>query len=75
MYKHDVFQAVADPTRREILRLIAEKELSITEISKEFPITRTAVAKHLVILKEAELVKSEKVGREKRYRLVPEGLK
>ena len=72
--KHDVFQAIADPTRREVLRLLAEKELPISEISSHFPISRTAVAKHLRILSEAELVSSRKVGREKIYRLHPEPL-
>lgn len=73
--KHDVFQAIADPTRRKLLQLLAEQELPITEISSHFPMTRTAVAKHLRILSEAELVSGRKVGREKRYSLQPEPLK
>ncbi|TQR18994.1 ArsR/SmtB family transcription factor [Psychrobacillus vulpis] len=73
--KYDVFQAIADPTRREVLRLLAEKELPISEISSHFPMSRTAIAKHLHILSEAELVCGKKVGREKRYRLQPESLK
>jgi DNA-binding transcriptional ArsR family regulator len=72
--KHDVFQAIADPTRREVLRLLAEKELPISEITAHFPISRTAVAKHLQVLSEAELVSGRKVGREKIYRLHPEPL-
>jgi DNA-binding transcriptional ArsR family regulator len=72
--KHDVFQAIADPTRREVLRLLAEKELPISKITSHFPMSRTAVVKHLHILSEAELVKSRKVGREKRYQLHPEPL-
>ena len=72
--KHDVFQAIADPTRREVLRLLAERELPISEISARFPISRTAVAKHLRILSEAELVSARKVGREKIFRLRPESL-
>jgi DNA-binding transcriptional ArsR family regulator len=43
--KHDVFQAIADPTRREVLRLLAEKELPISEIASRFPISRTAIGK------------------------------
>jgi DNA-binding transcriptional ArsR family regulator len=73
--KHDVFQAIADPTRREVLRLLAEKELPISEITSHFTMSRTAIAKHLHILSEAELVSGHKVGREKRYRLQPETLK
>jgi DNA-binding transcriptional ArsR family regulator len=72
--KHDVFQAIADPTRRAVLRLLAEKELPISEIASHFPVSRTAIAKHLRILTEAELVSGRKVGREKIYRLHPEPL-
>jgi len=70
--KYDVFQAIADPTRREVLKLLAHKELPISEITSHFPISRTAIAKHLHILSEANLVSGQKVGREKRYRLQPE---
>jgi DNA-binding transcriptional ArsR family regulator len=72
--KHDVFQAIADPTRREVLRLLAEKERPISEITAHFHISRTAIAKHLQVLSEAELVSGQKVGREKIYRLQPEAL-
>ncbi len=72
--KYDVFQAIADPTRREVLRLLAEKELPISEIAIHFPMSRTAVAKHLQVLSEAELVSGHKVGRERIYRLHPEPL-
>lgn len=73
--KYDVFQAIADPTRREVLKLIANKELPISEITSHFPMSRTAIAKHLFILSEANLVTGQKVGREKRYRMQPESLK
>ncbi|PFE03556.1 ArsR family transcriptional regulator [Bacillus cereus] len=72
--KYDVFQAIADPTRREVLRLLTEKELPISKITDHFPMSRTAVAKHLHILSEAKLVSGRKVGREKIYRLQPEPL-
>ncbi|PLR81703.1 MULTISPECIES: ArsR/SmtB family transcription factor [Bacillus] len=72
--KHDVFQAIADPNRRKLLKLLAEKELPISEISSHFPISRTAVAKHLSILAEADLVRGRKAGREKRYSLHAEPL-
>jgi DNA-binding transcriptional ArsR family regulator len=67
--KHDVFQAIADPTRRGLLRLLVDQELPVTVISSHFPMTRTAVSKHLRILADAGLVKDRKVGRETRYRL------
>jgi len=67
--KHDVFQAIADPTRRSILKLLIDQEMPVTVITDHFPITRTAVSKHLRVLSEAGLVKERKVGRETRYRL------
>ncbi|WP_391205753.1 ArsR/SmtB family transcription factor [Psychrobacillus sp. L4] len=73
--KYDVFQAIADPTRREVLKLLSEKELPISEITSHFPMSRTAIAKHLHVLSEAELVTGRKVGREKIYQLQPESLK
>lgn len=73
--KHDVFQAIADPTRRELLRLLGDQEMPVTAISGHFPISRTAVSKHLRVLSEAGLVKERKVGRETRYSLQPEPLK
>jgi DNA-binding transcriptional ArsR family regulator len=72
--KHDVFQAIADPTRRRLLKLLADKEMPIAAISECFPITRTAVNKHLHVLSDAGLVSSKKVGRETRYKLQPEPL-
>jgi DNA-binding transcriptional ArsR family regulator len=72
--KPDVFQAIADPTRRSLLRLLVDQELPVTVISGHFPMTRTAVSKHLRILSDAGLVKGRTVGRETRYRLEPEPL-
>lgn len=72
--KHDVFQAIADPTRRKLLQLLADQELPVTVISGHFPMSRTAVSKHLRILAEAGLVKDRKIGREVRYRLDPNPL-
>ncbi|NUU60683.1 ArsR/SmtB family transcription factor [Paenibacillus agri] len=71
---HDVFQAIADPTRRSLLKLLADKEMSIASITDCYPISRTAVNKHLQVLSDAQLVSSQKVGRETRYRLQPEPL-
>lgn len=72
--KHDVFQVIADPTRRQLLKLLGEQEMSVTVISRHFPMSRTAVSKHLRVLADAGLVKDRKVGRETRYRLEPEPL-
>lgn len=72
--KHDVFQAIADPTRRKLLRILADQEMPVNVISRHFPISRTAVSKHLRILSDAGLVRERKVGRETRYKLQPERL-
>lgn len=72
--KQDVFQAISDPTRRSLLKLLAEKELSITDIVEFYPISRTAINKHLHILFNAGLVRRQKVGRETRYKLTSEPL-
>lgn len=74
LQKTDVFQAIADPTRRKLLKLLSEQELPVTVISGHFPMSRTAVSKHLRILADAGLVKEKKVGRERRYWLDPEPL-
>ncbi|MBJ6363733.1 ArsR/SmtB family transcription factor [Paenibacillus sp. GCM10012307] len=67
--KYDVFQAIADPTRRKLMELLSGEELSVTALSSHFPITRTAVSKHLRVLQEAGLVRERKAGRETRYSL------
>src|SRR5690349_14243733 len=66
----DVFDAIADPTRRRLIRLLAEAgELPLYELTSQFSMGRTAVSKHLTVLKEAGLVIDRKVGRETRFRL------
>lgn len=73
--ERDVFMAIADPTRRKLIRLLADAdELPLHELTPHFKIGRTAVSKHLAVLKEADLVKNRKEGRETRYRLNPEPL-
>lgn len=72
--KHDVFQAIADPTRRKLLRVLAKDEMPVTVISSHFTISRTAVSKHLRVLSDAGLVSEQKVGRERRYKIRPEPL-
>ena len=68
--ERDVYVAIADPTRRKLLRLLADvEELPLHELTPQFQMGRTAVSKHLAILKEAGLVVDRKVGRETRYRL------
>jgi DNA-binding transcriptional ArsR family regulator len=65
--RRDVFQAIADPTRRAILLLIATHAMTPNAIAEEFNSSRQAVSKHIQILTECELVKQEKKGREIYY--------
>jgi DNA-binding transcriptional ArsR family regulator len=71
----DVFQAIADPTRRDVLHLLSARNQSIAELTTHFDMSRTAVVKHLNVLTEAGLIRGEKSGREKIYCLQPEPLK
>lgn len=68
----DVFQALSDPTRREILRLLKEHgRLATGEIADRFPLTRPAVSRHLRVLADTELVERRKEGRNQLYELSP----
>lgn len=67
--RRDIFQAVADPTRRAIIALIAIQAMTPNAIAENFNTTRQAVSKHLRILTECELVKQEQKGREIYYSL------
>jgi len=67
--RRDIFQAVADPTRRAIIVLIALQAMTPNAIAENFNTTRQAVSKHLRILTECELVKQEQKGREIYYSL------
>lgn len=70
-----VFRALADPTRRAIIAMLADGARPIAEIASEFDMTRPAVAKHLAILREGDLITVEPRGRERINRLNPKGLK
>jgi DNA-binding transcriptional ArsR family regulator len=72
----DVYAALADPTRRWMIRRLASGEaLTPTRLAAELPISRQAVSKHLAILEASRLVRSEAIGREQRYRLQIEPLR
>jgi DNA-binding transcriptional ArsR family regulator len=73
--RRDVFQAIADPTRRAIITLIALQAMTPNAIAEHFDTTRQAVSKHLRILTECELVKHEHQGREIYYQLEIEKMK
>jgi DNA-binding transcriptional ArsR family regulator len=67
--RRDVFQAIADPTRRAILLLIAAQSMTPNAVAEEFHSSRQAVSKHMQILTECELVRQEKKGREIYYHI------
>jgi len=67
--RRDVFQAIADPTRRAIILLIAAQAMTPNALAEHFDTSRQAVSKHLKILTECELVKQEYQGREIYYQL------
>src|SRR3982751_6714156 len=73
--RRDVFQAIADPTRRAILILIASRAMTPNAIAEEFHITRQAVSKHIQMLTECALLKPEYHGREIYYSLEIEKMK
>jgi DNA-binding transcriptional ArsR family regulator len=67
--RRDVFQAIADPTRRAIITLIALQAMTPNALAENFDTSRQAISKHLRILTECELVKQEQQGREIFYSL------
>jgi len=67
--RRDIFQAIADPTRRAIITLIALQAMTPNAIAENFQTTRQSVSKHLRILTECQLVKQEQQGREIYYSL------
>ena len=73
--KRDIFQAIADPTRRAILVLIAAQALTPNALAEEFDMTRQAVSKHIKVLKECDLISQKQEGREIYYQLKIEKMK
>ena len=71
----DVFAALADPTRREILRMLLEDDMAVTDVAAPFEMSLAAISKHLGILARAGLISQEKRGRVKWCRLEPDALR
>ena len=69
MSMQDTLQALADPTRREILNLLKQSRMSAGEISNHFSISGAAVSRHLSVLKEADLIRDEREGQYIYYEL------
>lgn len=73
--KRDIFQALADPTRRAILVLIASHSMTPNALAEHFHTTRQSVSKHIQVLTESRLLRQEKAGREIYYHLNPDKMK
>jgi DNA-binding transcriptional ArsR family regulator len=65
MMRRDVFQAIADPTRRDIIGLIAQQSLNLNAVADNFDISRPAISKHIKILKECGLLTIKQKGRDR----------
>lgn len=73
--RRDVFQAIADPTRRTIITLVAVNAMTPTAIAENFDSTRQTISKHIQILTECDILEQKQQGREVYYQLNPEGMK
>ncbi len=69
------FRALADPTRRRILLMLRDRDMSIRDVAAEFDVTRGAIQKHLAILEQGELISVRKSGRERLNHLEPAALR
>lgn len=73
--RRDVFQAIADPTRRQIIALIALGAMNLNAIAEHFDSSRPAISQHIKILNECGVVEIEKVGRERFCKIRPDNLR
>jgi DNA-binding transcriptional ArsR family regulator len=73
--RRDVFQAIADPTRREIIRLIAKESMNLNAIAINFNVTRPAISNHIRILNECGIITIEQQGRERYCKIQSANLK
>ena len=73
--RRDVFQAIADPTRRQIINLIAQQSMNLNAIADNFDITRPAISNHIRILHECGIITISQMGRERYCKIQPENLK
>jgi DNA-binding transcriptional ArsR family regulator len=73
--RRDVFQAIADPTRREIIDLISKRPMNLNTIADHFDVTRPAISNHIKILHECGIITIEQVGRERHCKINSKNLK
>jgi DNA-binding transcriptional ArsR family regulator len=71
----DTFRAIADPTRRRILELLATGECPVSDLAESFKVSLPAISQHLKILRESALVKERRSGRQRLYRVSAEPLR
>ncbi|MGH1386561.1 ArsR/SmtB family transcription factor [Kordia sp.] len=72
--RRDVFQAIADPVRRDIIDLLAKETMTINSIAEKFDVSRPAISKHLKILKECDIITIEQQGRQRFCMIQPKEL-
>jgi DNA-binding transcriptional ArsR family regulator len=72
--RRDVFQAIADPVRRDIIKILAEQALTVSAVADKFEVSRPAISKHLRILSECGIVEIHKKGRERYCHIQPKTL-
>jgi DNA-binding transcriptional ArsR family regulator len=72
--RRDVFQAIADPVRRDIIKLLANDTLTVNTVAEKFDVSRPAISKHLKILKECGIITINKQGRERYCQIQPRNL-
>ncbi len=72
--RRDVFQAIADPVRRDIIKLLANETLTVNTVAEKFDVSRPAISKHLKILKECGIIVINKQGRERFCQIQPRNL-
>lgn len=72
--RRDIFQAIADPVRREIIDLLAEEAMTVNAVAEHFDISRPAVSKHIKILNECGVVRTVAKGRERYCVIIPKEL-
>ena len=72
--RRDVFQAIADTVRRDIIKLLAEEALTINAVAEKFDVSRPAISKHLRILNECGIIEINQKGRERYCQIQPKNL-
>ena len=72
--RRDVFQAIADPVRREIIDLLTDESLTVNDVADKFDISRPAISRHIKILNECGIIEINQMGRERYCRIQPKSL-